>query len=140
WTREQIKPLVFTPRARRLFGLQLAIGALVLAIVVALGGGGEWAPAVTGAVGAVLLLLAPWLLGGVVNTLLRPVQQADNRRFVRRAEQRLRDVRPLVVGITGSYGKTTTKACVTAVLDLLGPAYPTPASFNSQLGVVRAIN
>ena len=28
---------------------------------------------------------------------------------MRRAEQRLRDVRPLVVGITGSYGKTTTK-------------------------------
>jgi len=140
WTREQIKPLVFTARARRLFGLQLALAALILAIVVALGGAGEWAPAVTGAVGALLLLLAPWLLGGVVNTLLRPVQQADNRRFVRRAEQRLREVRPLVVGITGSYGKTTTKACVAAVLDLLGPAYPTPASFNSQLGVVRAIN
>ncbi len=140
WTREQIKPLVFTPRARRLFGLQLGLSALILAIVVALGGDGEFAPAVTGAVGALLLLLAPWLLGGVVNRLLRPVQQADNRRFVRRAEQRLREVRPLVVGITGSYGKTTTKACVTAVLDLLGPSYPTPASFNSQLGVVRAIN
>ncbi|MDO8187909.1 Mur ligase family protein [Conexibacter sp. JD483] len=140
WTREQIKPLVFTPRARRLFGLQLALGALLLAIVVALGGSGEFAPAATGAVGALLLLLAPWLLGGVVNRLLRPVQQADNRRFVRRAEQRLREVRPLVVGITGSYGKTTTKACVAAVLDLLGPSYPTPASFNSQLGVVRAIN
>jgi UDP-N-acetylmuramoyl-tripeptide--D-alanyl-D-alanine ligase len=140
WTREQIKPLVFTPRARRLFGLQLGVSALILAIVVALGGGQSWAPAVSGAVGALLLLLAPWLLGSVVNAMLRPVQQADNRRFVRRAQQRLRDVHPLVVGITGSYGKTTTKACVTEVLDLLGPAYPTPASFNSQLGVVRAIN
>lgn len=140
WTRETIKPLVFTPRARRLFGLQLAIAALVLAIAVALGGGSAVAPAVTGAVGALLLLVAPWLLGDVVNRALRPVQQADNRRFLRRAEQRLRDVRPLVVGITGSYGKTTTKACVTEVLELLGPAYPTPASFNSTLGVVRAIN
>lgn len=140
WLREQIKPLVFTPRARRLFGLQLAVSALILAIVLAIGGGQQWAPAVTGAAGALLLLLAPWLLGGVVNNMLRPVQQADNRRFVRRAQQRLRDVRPLVVGITGSYGKTTTKACVTAVLDLLGPSYPTPASFNSTLGVVRAIN
>ena len=101
WTRETIKPLVFTPRARRLFGLQLAIAALVLAIAVALGGGSAVAPAVTGAVGALLLLVAPWLLGDVVNRALRPVQQADNRRFLRRAEQRLRDVRPLVVGITG---------------------------------------
>ncbi len=140
WTREQIKPLVFTPRARRLFSLQLSVAAIPLALVVALGGDGSWAPAVVGAVGALELLLAPWLLAGVVNTLLRPVQKADNRRFLTRAQQKLRDVRPLVVGITGSYGKTTTKACVTAVLDLLGPSYPTPASFNSTLGVVRAIN
>jgi UDP-N-acetylmuramoyl-tripeptide--D-alanyl-D-alanine ligase len=140
WTREQIKPLVFTPRARRLFSLQLTVAAVPLALVVALGGDAAWAPAVTGAVGALELLLAPWLLGGVVDMLLRPVQRADNQRFLNRAQQRLRDVRPLVVGITGSYGKTTTKACVTAVLDLLGPSYPTPASFNSTLGVVRAIN
>nr|WP_246344826.1 UDP-N-acetylmuramoyl-tripeptide--D-alanyl-D-alanine ligase [Conexibacter arvalis] len=140
WSREQIKPLVFTPRARRLFGLQLALAAIPLALVVALGGDGIWAPGVVGAVGALELLLAPWLLAGVANTLLRPVQKADNQRFLNRAQQRLRDVRPLVVGITGSYGKTTTKACVTAVLDLLGPSYPTPASFNSTLGVVRAIN
>jgi len=140
WSREQIKPLVFTARARRLFSLQLSVAALPLAVVVALGGDGTWAPAVVGAVGAVELLLAPWLLAGVVNTLLRPVQRADNQRFLNRAQQRLRDVRPLVVGITGSYGKTTTKACVAAVLDLLGPSYPTPASFNSTLGVVRAIN
>lgn len=140
WSRQQIKPLVFTPRARRLFSLQLTIAAIPLALVVALGGDSVWAPAVVGAVGALELLLAPWLLGAVVNPALRPVQRADNQRFLKQAQQRLRDARPLVVGITGSYGKTTTKACVTAVLDLLGPAYPTPASFNSTLGVVRAIN
>jgi UDP-N-acetylmuramoyl-tripeptide--D-alanyl-D-alanine ligase len=140
WKREQIKPLVFTPRARRLFALQLTDGAFPLALVVAAGGHQTWAPAVVGAVGAIVLLIAPWLLGTVVNTSLRPLQQADARRWVRRAEERLAEVHPLVVGITGSYGKTTTKACVAAVLDLLGPSYPTPASFNSHLGVVRAIN
>jgi UDP-N-acetylmuramoyl-tripeptide--D-alanyl-D-alanine ligase len=44
------------------------------------------------------------------------------------------------VGITGSFGKTTTKACVAAVAELRGPAYATPASYNTFLGVVRAIN
>ena len=138
--REQIKPLVFTPRARRLYGLQLTLAAVPLALVVAIGGDGAWTPAAAGAVGALALLLAPWLLADVANTLLRPVQRADNQRFLKRARARLREARPLVVGITGSYGKTTTKACVAAVLDLLGPSYPTPASFNSTLGVVRAIN
>lgn len=140
WTREQIKPLVFTARAKRLFGTQLALGAVALGLALALGGDATWAPALVGAVGAAALLGAPWLLAGVANTLLRPVQAADNRRFLRSAERRLATVDPLVVGITGSYGKTTTKACVAEVLELLGPAYPTPASFNSHLGVVRAIN
>ena len=45
-----------------------------------------------------------------------------------------------MVGITGSFGKTTTKACVAAVAELRGPAYATPASYNTYLGVVRAIN
>ena len=43
-------------------------------------------------------------------------------------------------GITGSFGKTTTKVCVAAVAELRGPAYATPASYNTFLGVVRAIN
>src|SRR5262249_5845968 len=76
WNREQIKPLVFTPRARRLFGVQLGLGALVLIVVIAFTGGEDWGPAAAGAAGALLLLLAPYLLADVANTLLRPVQRA----------------------------------------------------------------
>ena len=118
WRRPQVKPLVFTPRARRLFGVALALGLPL--------------PGVAPLIAHRLLQLA--------DKLLVPVQKADNRRFVSRAREKLDAVSPLVVGITGSYGKTTTKACLAAVLDLTGPTYPTPASFNSYLGVVRAIN
>ena len=48
-------------------------------------------------------------------------------RPARRAQARPRST-PLVIGITGSFGKTTTKACVAAVAELRGPAYATPAS------------
>jgi UDP-N-acetylmuramoyl-tripeptide--D-alanyl-D-alanine ligase len=71
---------------------------------------------------------------------VKPIQALDNRRFVERAKRRLDEVNPLVIGITGSFGKTTTKACVNSVAELRGPSYATPASFNSYLGVVRAIN
>ena len=47
---------------------------------------------------------------------------------------------PLVVGITGSYGKTTTKFCVGAVLEADRPTLVTPESYNSYLGVLRTIN
>ena len=136
--RDQVKPLVFTPRAKRLYVAALAIAGILLLVpgwVV----DAEVAAAIVTALGLALHLLAPELLL-LANVVIRPIQAADNRRFVTRARKRLAEVDPLVVGITGSYGKTTTKNCVAAVAELRGPAYPTPASFNSFLGVVRAIN
>ena len=136
WKRDQIKPLVFTSRAKRLFAAALVLAALVLAVAVAAAPGHPW---VTGVVAAALILATPVVLGAA-NRLLEPYQLLDNARFVRAARRRLADVDPLVVGVSGSFGKTTTKACLAAALEPLGPTYPTPASFNSRLGLVRAIN
>jgi UDP-N-acetylmuramoyl-tripeptide--D-alanyl-D-alanine ligase len=140
--RDQIKPLVFTPRATRMYGVALAL-VLAAAVGVSIAVIAGLEPLAGAAAGAAIALaaylLAPELLI-LANLLVKPVQALDNRRFVTRARRRLAEVDPLVVGITGSYGKTTTKSCVAAVAELRGPAYPTPASFNSFLGVVRAIN
>lgn len=139
--RPQLKPLVFTSRARRLFTLTLTLAALALAAPLIAGG---LASAVVGALtlaaaAALLVIFAPELLAAA-NLILRPVQRADNARFEYRARRKLREVAPTVIGITGSYGKTTTKGCVAQVANLVGPALPTPASFNSYLGVIRTIN
>jgi UDP-N-acetylmuramoyl-tripeptide--D-alanyl-D-alanine ligase len=140
--RPQTKPLVFTARARRLFGAALTLPALALALaaVAVLSGAPTWvAPAVGTATALLAIVAAPELLF-LANSAVKPIQALDNRRFVRRAERKLGEIAPLVIGITGSFGKTTTKACVAAVAELRGPAYATPASYNSYLGVVRAIN
>lgn len=140
--RDQIKPLVFTSRARRLYAVSLVLAALPLAAATLLGAllDDAFAAAILIWVGGWMLVIAAPELLGLANLLLRPVQRADNARFERRARRRLREVDPLVIGITGSYGKTTTKGCVAAVANLAGPTLPTPASFNSYLGVVRTIN
>ena len=131
--RPQTKPFVFTARARRLF-------AVALAALAALTGAPAWvAPAIGTATAILAIVAAPELLF-VANTAVRPIQALDNRRFVQRAQRKLEEISALAIGITGSFGKTTTKACVAAVAELRGPAYATPASFNSYLGVVRAIN
>jgi UDP-N-acetylmuramoyl-tripeptide--D-alanyl-D-alanine ligase len=140
--RPQTKPLVFTPRARRLFGVALAVPALVLvlAAVAVLAGAPDWlAPAIGAATAAVSVVAAPELLF-LADTVIRPVQTLETRRFVRQARRKLDEIAPLAIGITGSFGKTTTKACVAEVAGLRGPAYATPASYNTYLGVVRAIN
>jgi len=140
--RPQIKPLVFTPRARRLYGAAIGLAALAMAAVLAIGaasGDPDFAGLALALVAGLLALAAPELLG-LANLLLKPLQKADNARFERRARRRLAEVDPLAIGITGSYGKTTTKGCIAQVADLAGPTLPTPASFNSYLGVIRTIN
>jgi UDP-N-acetylmuramoyl-tripeptide--D-alanyl-D-alanine ligase len=139
--RDQVKPLQFTPRATRLYATALLFSALALAAALALAVLMAPTPGALAiaAIAAALLLLTPELLG-FANVAMRPVQRADNARFERRARRRLREVAPLVIGITGSYGKTTTKGCVAQVANLAGPTLPTPASFNSYLGVIRTIN
>ena len=140
--RPQTKPLVFTARARRLFAVALALPALVLvrAAIAVIAGAPAWvAPAIGTGVALLGVVGAPELLFAA-DAAIKPVQALDNWRFVGQAERRLAEVSPLAIGITGSFGKTTTKACIAEVAELRGPAYATPASYNTYLGVVRAIN
>lgn len=136
--RESVKPLVWTPRARRLAGVAAALATLLLAATAIVPVGALRPLAIT-VVAAATLIEMSWLLQ-LANWLLRPFQRWETQRFVRAAQQRLADASPLVVGVSGSFGKTTTKGCLAALLSPLGPACPTPASFNSYLGIVRAIN
>jgi len=141
WRREAIKPLVFTARAKRLLAAALVAPVLLVIATIALAAAGltTLALAILLAIGVLLLAVAPWTLL-IANRALQPLQQAINRRFEERAKRSLRDWDPLVVGITGSYGKTTTKFCVGAVLEADRPTLVTPESYNSYLGVLRTIN
>jgi UDP-N-acetylmuramoyl-tripeptide--D-alanyl-D-alanine ligase len=140
--RPQTKPLVFTARARRLFAVALAVPALMLALaaVAVIAGAPAWvAPAIGTATALLAIVAAPELLF-IADAVLKPVRTFETRRFVQQARRKLDEIGPLTIGITGSFGKTTTKACVAEVTELRGPAYATPASYNTYLGIVRAIN
>jgi UDP-N-acetylmuramoyl-tripeptide--D-alanyl-D-alanine ligase len=141
WGREAVKPLVLTGRAKRLLTVALAPAVLLVlaAIVLAIAGLTTAALAAVLAVGVFLLAVSPWTLV-TANILLKPLQDTINRRYVQRARRSLREWDPLVVGITGSYGKTTTKFCVGKVLEADRPTLVTPESYNSFLGVIRTIN
>jgi UDP-N-acetylmuramoyl-tripeptide--D-alanyl-D-alanine ligase len=143
------KPLVYTGRARRILGTSLGLSLVILA-------GSTWFAlsslqadlALPLSYNAVLLIL----LAGVVvvqlsplttvlaNVLLTPVQQAINQTYLRRAQKRLREVKPLVVGITGSYGKTSTKYLLEHLLAGHRRVLKTPLSYNTLMGLCRVIN
>ncbi len=141
WRRPAVKPLVFTDRALRLLIAALLPLLLLLLIAISLAAATLTLAGLIAVLACAFALLAfaPWTLLGA-NIALRPIQNAINRHYEQHARDLLRDWAPLTIGITGSYGKTTTKFCVGAVLAADRPTLVTPDSYNSFLGVIRTIN
>jgi UDP-N-acetylmuramoyl-tripeptide--D-alanyl-D-alanine ligase len=70
----------------------------------------------------------------------KPLERRLAARFVHKATQRLTEVSPRVVAITGSYGKTSTKFYAAHLLREKYVTLASPASFNNLSGLSRAIN
>jgi len=76
----------------------------------------------------------------VTSRLLAPYEHHHAQKFVNRATARLALVRPRIVAITGSYGKTSTKNHLADLLSSDGGVVASPRSFNNRSGLSRAIN
>ncbi len=59
--------------------------------------------------------------------------------YLHQARQLIRKYRPQIIGITGSYGKTTTKLLLAHVLAIKAPVFTTPASYNTKYSVAKSI-
>lgn len=101
-------------------------------------------------VGASLLLDGPLpilvgllglpLLFDLALAVLRPVERRLGGQWVARAAQKLTTVAPIVVAITGSYGKTTAKEYTRQILATTRSTVASPASFNNRMGLAKAVN
>lgn len=116
---------VFTQRMKRLFAVEALL--FILACVVSV-----WAA-------LALAVLSPFALL-FSNLIVSPVEKAVTRWFYRDAQKRLRAHKDLIIiGVTGSYGKTSTKNYLYRVLSEKYNVLMTPGNFNTTLGVVRTI-
>jgi UDP-N-acetylmuramoyl-tripeptide--D-alanyl-D-alanine ligase len=151
---EAKKPLVYTPRARRLLTTALVISTLLacaLAVIlwfVFQPAGGFQPSHITFAWGAFVLLgLGLLSQGGLIalvlmlaNIVMAPVEARVRQHFLRMAKAKLAQIHPKVIGITGSYGKTSTKQILNTILSARYTTLATPGSFNTPMGVCRVIN
>ena len=142
------KPLIYTGRARRLLAVSVVLAALLfVAGFLAISRAAEAAGLAAAYVpGVAVLLMAPISIHAApfvsiaANLCLAPVQGSINLSYRVRAGRKLRRLGPMVVGITGSYGKTSTKYFTEALLESRFRVLKTRASFNTILGVCRAVN
>ncbi len=135
--KKSIKKLVFTPRIKRQFAtaivLQLVLIAVYVIFPVTLGGRLCLDLSLALSFLTPIFALAVW----AINV---PVEKAVNLWFINDAKRILRSYKDLkVIGITGSYGKTTTKFILSRILSEKYNIVCTPQSFNTPMGVVRTI-
>ncbi|MBQ7623813.1 MAG: UDP-N-acetylmuramoyl-tripeptide--D-alanyl-D-alanine ligase, partial [Clostridia bacterium] len=127
------KPLVFTPRVRRLLILSFILSAALCATAYFVGNifFSIFIPLV--------ILFAPYLLV-IWGSVAAPFEKALSDGFVKDARRILKESPSLkVIGVTGSYGKTSTKYFLKELLSVKYRVFMTPGNYNTTLGVTRAV-
>lgn len=129
--RGRTSKLVWTRRLRVVAALATVV--TVALVVLSFAVGAQW-------YGTVLAIWSVPVMLDLATRCLAPYESHHAQRFVIQARQRLAQVHPRVVAITGSFGKTSTK---NHLVELLGPyaaVVASPRSFNNRAGLSRAIN
>ena len=125
------KPLVCTQRVLRQI--------ITLAVLVALAALCAWLTGAWFAVAAVVALLSPLLILAVFY-INKPLESAINRWFINDAKRILKSCPGLkVIGVTGSYGKTSVKFILKTLLAAKYNVLATPESYNTPMGVVITV-
>lgn len=73
------------------------------------------------------------------NWMLGPWEKAVQKNFWNEAHAKLLDLKPITVGITGSFGKTSTKHILLHMLSSYAPTLATPGSINTPMGISRVV-
>lgn len=141
------KPLVFTQRAIRLFRLNLLVNGLILAvpsIIYLL----TMRNVVHSSLFSMVLILIFYVLLKIQpvimllsTSIMKPVEEKINMGFYVDAQKKIKEREDLnVVGITGSFGKTSTKFIIGTILSEKFNVLNTPESYNTPMGLSKVIN
>lgn len=124
------KPLVMTMRAKRILWLSMVVAGASFFL----------ADYLTAPKSTVLLFMQlPPLFLVLADLLLKPFEINVKNKFLQEAKDKIRNLDPIVIGITGSYGKTSTKHILSHILSASAPTLATPGSVNTEMGVTRII-
>ena len=124
------KRLVMTSRASRIFSIALALLVAVGALYTL--------PGVPLLAWLLPVQFIPFALV-LANLMLTPYERNVQQGFWNEAHRKLETLKPVVIGITGSYGKTSTKHLLGHILELQAPTLITPGSVNTPMGIARIV-
>lgn len=85
----------------------------------------------------VILIPFTILISGLI---AYPIENFINKYYYQKAQKRIKEYQTINIGITGSYGKTSTKNFLYHILKEKYYTYKTPNSYNTPMGISRVIN
>ncbi len=134
--KKSIKKLVVTARVKRMWVAAAVIIVAVAALSVLLQG-------VAGSIlKAVLLIMCalPEIVTVLSLFVMKPVEKAISNYYVNDAKKILRSMKNMkVIGVTGSYGKTSTKFILGRILNEKYNTLVTPENYNTPMGIVITV-
>ncbi|MBQ2434315.1 MAG: hypothetical protein II266_07755, partial [Clostridia bacterium] len=130
----QKKPLVFTKRVKRLYAVLAAATVVICALLALIFGHSDTMNAKRA-----VMWLSPYLVLAacpyivmLAGYLAKPIEDKINRSFFVKAQSKLNSLKNMKkIGITGSYGKTSTKYCLAAILSEKYKVFYPKASINT---------
>ena len=124
------KPLVYTMRVKRMLITTAVLYLLILTFGIHKKAALE--------ISALFILAAPiWVM--IVNLVNKPIEKAISNYYINDAKRLISSSNAKVIGITGSYGKTSMKYYLATLLKAKYNVLMTPESFNTPMGVVLTI-
>lgn len=88
-----------------------------------------------------LMVYLNYYITYIANLINKPIEKFLASRFKKKAIKKLKEMPSLeVVGITGSYGKTSSKNILNDILNIKYNSLPTPRNFNTPVGLIITIN
>lgn len=94
--------------------------------------GAEWA--------LYILLAASPAVVAAVNRCLKPLERSIANSYISRAKAKLERISPVKIAVTGSYGKTTVKNMLSAMLSKRYRVCASPESYNTPSGISITVN
>ncbi len=142
--REIKKPLVFTNRAKRLYTTNLILNLFILFLIFVIytktGENRLYYFPIILFLGTILYYFQSLTIY-LSNIIIKPVEDRINMYYYRKAQEKVNSMEKLiVVGITGSFGKTSTKFITGTILKERFRVLNTPESYNTPMGLSKVIN
>lgn len=136
---------VLTPRFKRLFACTFLVYAVIVYLVVTTLNFCEyvWGANLFATLKYCTLSVLPLLVVPVVclaNLISKCWETPINNSYIKKAQKKLTSLNLTVVGITGSYGKTSAKNILAHLLQGDFKVTATPSSYNTPLGIAKTVN